>query len=211
MNQKVSFCITFLLLLSNLTFANERLLLVTKKTTLRAEATSIAVKVTRLAVNDTLVFQNQCDGHYCKVSFNGQIGWVKKKCYRNLYPPPIPKKNKTDSVELVPPPPMKIEMEEDTEAWDDLPIKDDVLAEDNATQEDIFQRIQAMKSAETKTVATNSYQDNYQESIDAADDWRDDYDNDDDDFEEGESGSGGAGYFLILIMAVIGFNVIRRM
>ena len=210
MNAKVFLFALFFFHFSNATFANDRYLLVTKKTTLRNEPTSIAVKVTRLAVNDTLVFLEKCDGHYCKVSFDGQVGWVKKKCFRELFPPTIEEETpavEEDITDVPPPPAMKIDLP-DSKAWDDLPYEEEAVPVANANRESplegVFQRLQEVEAR----VAEEEYDNN---NYDKYDDYEiDDYAVMDDDFEDGEGGLDGAGFLLVLVLGVVAYKIVPR-
>ncbi|MFT4760584.1 MAG: hypothetical protein ACI9XO_003804 [Paraglaciecola sp.] len=204
MNDKVFFCILFLLIGCHSIFASERYLLVTKKTTLRSEANSVGLKMAKLAVNDTLIYLNHCDGYYCKVSFKGKIGWAKKKCFKEIYAATVPSETTLAAAEELPPP-MKIE-QSDADAWSDLPIVEAKVTEKVSAQEAVFQKVRDLKSAESQTVAVNDYG----EDFGREDEWYEEDRVADDEYSTEGGESGGAVYFLVLIIAVIIFNVVRR-
>ena len=141
-----------LLLLGNFTniSAQNRLMLVTKNTTLREQSNSVAKKILRLSVNDTLVFLGNCDQHFCMVSFQRQIGWAKKKCIRELY---TYKKRSTKSNNQPIQPTQTVQpiQTKDTNAWDTVTIQKDAIQECAFVErvsplEDVFQRLRRVKA-----------------------------------------------------------------
>ena len=51
---------------------------VTRNTSLRADEPSKSKIITRLKKNQTVIFLGDCDRFYCKVEWEGNVGWVKK-------------------------------------------------------------------------------------------------------------------------------------
>lgn len=58
--------------------------IITQSTSLRMEASSKSKTILRLTSNDQLTLLNDCNNYYCKVEFNGTIGWVKKHLIKNI-------------------------------------------------------------------------------------------------------------------------------
>lgn len=156
MNAKALLFTLLFIGISQLLFANPRRLLVTKKTTLRTESNASSPKIVRLAVNDTLLFLNNCTNYFCKVSFNGQIGWAKKRCFREIYPAIIQSKKVSPKFSS----PVKIDVPDST-AWEGLPItavlKDTVVGKESPLEE-AYQRLQKIESVEAKSVLVKKYE-----------------------------------------------------
>lgn len=210
MNAKILFSTLCFLISCNAIFANERYLLVTKKTTLRAEPTSIAVKITRLAVNDTLLFLEKCDEHYCKVSFNGKVGWAKKKCFRELFPPAIEEEIlevEEDIIDATPPPAMKIDLP-DSDAWDDLPYEEEEVmpaakVSRKSPLENTFQRL--------RDVEGSVEEDEFDYDYDDYDDYEEEeYELADNFLDDDEGGLDGAGFLLVLVLGVVAYKLVPR-
>lgn len=78
MNALRIYLVLALLLFLSTIQAQSNTVRVTKSTSLKKEATSDSKTITRLSDKDELVYLDDCGRYYCKVEWNGKIGWVKK-------------------------------------------------------------------------------------------------------------------------------------
>ncbi|MEM6319908.1 MAG: DUF4041 domain-containing protein [Bacteroidota bacterium] len=68
------FCIT------NLCYTqSEQLYKVTKNTSLKSRPASDAQTILRLAKDDEVIYLSDCQKYYCRITFKGKSGWVKKR------------------------------------------------------------------------------------------------------------------------------------
>jgi len=190
--------------ISQLLSASPRRLLVTKKTTLRTESNASSPKIVRLAVNDTLLFLNNCTNYFCKVSFNGQIGWAKKRCFREIYPAVIQSKKVSPKISS----PIRTE-EIDSTAWEGLPIiavlKDTIVGKESPL-EDAYQRLREVKSVEAKMFLVKDYG----EEIEADMEELERREEEDADYSEGEKNQKFIQLILIGIFVFFCYNAVVK-
>ena len=72
---------------------------ITKETSFKSEGSFSSKTISRIFADDKVILLNDCNYFYCKVDFNGRIGWVKKLLIVVRNPPE--KQMQTDQVDTV--------------------------------------------------------------------------------------------------------------
>ena len=75
---KLFFAFLFLIVLSQVQ-AQTIEATITTETSFKSEGSFESKTISRIFPNDKVIFLNDCNYFYCKVDFNGKIGWVKKQ------------------------------------------------------------------------------------------------------------------------------------
>ena len=72
---------------------------ITKETSFKSEGSFSSKTISRIFADDKVILLNDCNYFYCKVDFNGRIGWVKKLLIVERNPPE--KQMQTEQVDTV--------------------------------------------------------------------------------------------------------------
>lgn len=84
MNSKKAYLLLLFLCSIVPSFGQSKYVTVTRSTSLKSGSTSKSKTILRLSETDQLLYLADCNKFYCKVDFDGNIGWVKKHLLENI-------------------------------------------------------------------------------------------------------------------------------